>query len=288
VKPAARVTDLHTCPAHVGGPLLPPGSPDVIIGGLAAARVTDAATCEGPPDVVAQGATMVLLNGLPAARTDDPTVHGGTIVGGLSTVLIGGPTGAGAGLGTGLSLDGNPPTLIITPELCRQFRDSMARSFPGGRSQEQGSTIIRDADGNVSSFVGTGNGNSGSFSPDRNVPAGTRALGISHTHPYDATEGGMTNVSLSGGDAAYMINQGDQMIFAQSGDGQYMYMRTATTPANVDFTRTDDAQNARIGVLTSQGKSFDEASRIAARETAQRLGLAYYEGRNCKLDRVVP
>lgn len=57
-QPAARVTDMHTCPLvtgvvpHVGGPILPPGSPTVLIGGLPAARVGDLLTCAGPPDTI--------------------------------------------------------------------------------------------------------------------------------------------------------------------------------------------------------------------------------------------
>ncbi|MCS7314541.1 MAG: PAAR domain-containing protein [Bryobacterales bacterium] len=98
MKPAARVTDAHTCPMssgtvpHVGGPVLPPCAPQVLVGGLPQARISDLATCAGPPDVIAQGAATVLVQGLPAARQGDATAHGGAIVTGLSSVLIGGPT----------------------------------------------------------------------------------------------------------------------------------------------------------------------------------------------------
>lgn len=93
--PAARMTDMHVCPMvtgvvpHVGGPILPPCCPTVLIGSLPAARVTDMATCVGPPDMIAMGSMTVLIGGLPAARMMDPTVHGGMIVMGLPTVLIG-------------------------------------------------------------------------------------------------------------------------------------------------------------------------------------------------------
>jgi uncharacterized Zn-binding protein involved in type VI secretion len=93
--PAARITDMHTCPMvtvlvpHVGGPILPPGGVPVLIGNLPAARVTDLATCVGPPDVIAMGSFTVLIRGLPAARIGDPTAHGGVIVMGMPTVLIG-------------------------------------------------------------------------------------------------------------------------------------------------------------------------------------------------------
>jgi len=75
---------------HVGGPILPPGAPTVLIGGLPAARATDMATCTGPPDTIAKGSATVLIGNLPAARMGDSTSHGGAIVGGLPTVMIGG------------------------------------------------------------------------------------------------------------------------------------------------------------------------------------------------------
>jgi len=86
---AARVGDPHTCPAHVGGPIVPPGFPTVVVGGRPAARVNDLCQCEGPPDMIRAGAWTVLIGGVPAARRGDPTRHGGVIVAGLSTVLIG-------------------------------------------------------------------------------------------------------------------------------------------------------------------------------------------------------
>ena len=75
---------------HVGGPVLGPGAPTVLIGKLPAAVQGDMATCVGPPDSIAMGSTTVMIGGKPAARLGDPTTHGGTIALGLPTVLIGG------------------------------------------------------------------------------------------------------------------------------------------------------------------------------------------------------
>jgi uncharacterized Zn-binding protein involved in type VI secretion len=75
---------------HVGGPILPPGCPTVLIGSMPAARAGDMLTCVGPPDVIAMGSTTVLIGSMPAARMGDMTVHGGAIVLGLPTVMIGG------------------------------------------------------------------------------------------------------------------------------------------------------------------------------------------------------
>ena len=95
-QPAARVTDMQTCPMvtgivpHVGGPILPPCCGTVLIGGWPAARCGDMATCTGPPDAIAFGSLTVYIGGKPAARVGDETLHGGVIVKGCLNVLIGG------------------------------------------------------------------------------------------------------------------------------------------------------------------------------------------------------
>lgn len=95
-QPAARLTDMHTCPAangpvpHVGGPIIGPGVPTVLIGSLPAAVMGDNATCVGPPATIIKGSATVLIGNKPAARMGDNTAHGGVIVAGLPTVLIGG------------------------------------------------------------------------------------------------------------------------------------------------------------------------------------------------------
>ncbi len=92
---AARVNDMHVCPMvtgtvpHVGGSILPAGEPTVLIEGMPAARVGDMAVCTGPPDTIAMGSTTVLIGGMPAARMGDTTAHGGSIILGAPTVLIG-------------------------------------------------------------------------------------------------------------------------------------------------------------------------------------------------------
>jgi len=96
MPPAARLTDLHICPMitvlvpHVGGPIVGPGVPTVIIGKMPAAVVGDILTCVGPPDSIVKGSATVMIGGRPAARLGDLTAHGGVIVMGFPTVQIGG------------------------------------------------------------------------------------------------------------------------------------------------------------------------------------------------------
>ncbi len=96
MPPAARLTDMHTCPMttgpvpHVGGPIVGPGVPTVMIAKMPAAVIGDMVTCVGPPDTIIKGSATVMIGGKPAARLGDQTAHGGVIVAGAPTVMIGG------------------------------------------------------------------------------------------------------------------------------------------------------------------------------------------------------
>ena len=96
--PAARITDMHVCPMvtpglppipHVGGPVVSPGAPTVLIAMLPAAAIGSMCVCVGPPDAVIMGSATVLVSGIPLARMLDPTAHGGMIVAGAPTVMVG-------------------------------------------------------------------------------------------------------------------------------------------------------------------------------------------------------
>ena len=95
-KPAARIGDMHTCPAvtlpaipHVGGPVTGPGCASVLIGGKPAAALGDNCSCRGAVDTIVMGSAGVFFENKPAARAGDHCVHGGIISGGDASVLIG-------------------------------------------------------------------------------------------------------------------------------------------------------------------------------------------------------
>ena len=96
MPPAARLTDMTVCPLvtgvvpHVGGPIIGPGVPTVLIGMMPAAVMGDMVTCVGPPNSIVKGSATVMIGGMPAARMGDTTAHGGSIVAGAPTVMIGG------------------------------------------------------------------------------------------------------------------------------------------------------------------------------------------------------
>lgn len=157
MPPAARVTDMHVCPMvtvlvpHVGGPILPPGAPTVLIDFLPAATVTSMATCVGPPDVIIMGSTGVFINYMPAARLGDPTAHGGAIVMGSPTCIIGevgapspGAGGAGA-IAAGLAASGVNNPSDANASVYATGSPAAQESGPAdGQSTEQKSQIIKD------------------------------------------------------------------------------------------------------------------------------------------------
>jgi uncharacterized Zn-binding protein involved in type VI secretion len=85
MPPAARITDLHTCPVHPPNPIVT-GEVTVLIGYMPAARVSDK---EGCLDSIIMGEPSVKIGNKDAARLGDKTAHGGVIVKGCPTVIIG-------------------------------------------------------------------------------------------------------------------------------------------------------------------------------------------------------
>ena len=130
MPPAARVGDMHVCPMvtpgtppipHVGGPILPPGCPTVLIGMMPAARANDMCVCVGPPDSIAIGSPTVQIGNMMAARMGDMTMHGGSIVMGFPMVDIG-----VVGMGKPVTASPAPPVAAFkaaakagTPLVCK-------------------------------------------------------------------------------------------------------------------------------------------------------------------------
>lgn len=94
-KPIVTVGSMHVCPMcsgtvpHIGGPVIGPGSPNVLINGKPASLMGDLCTCAGGPDTIVEGVPTVLINGMPAVTLGCMTAHGGSVVQGEPTVIIG-------------------------------------------------------------------------------------------------------------------------------------------------------------------------------------------------------
>jgi uncharacterized Zn-binding protein involved in type VI secretion len=124
---------MHVCPMvtgiipHVGGPILPPCEPTVITGFMPQARITDMAFCVGPPDVILMGSPTVMVGCLMAARMGDPTAHGGVIVLGEFTVIIG-----EVGMGSPVVVTPMEPSLAAPgPSLLQQIAELIGAAVNG-------------------------------------------------------------------------------------------------------------------------------------------------------------
>jgi uncharacterized Zn-binding protein involved in type VI secretion len=177
--PASRLLDLHVCPMftllvpHVGGPVLPPCMPTVLTGKRPQARLSDTAFCVGPPDVIVTGAATVLVGGLPAARMTDKTVHGGMLVLGEFTVLIGGPTFA---LPPNIKLEGSSTfqrktirdmfMLSRTPTGAQLIADLGASGHPITIVEHTGTNGFCTPNNGTDAGDGTGTGSVIQYNPD--------------------------------------------------------------------------------------------------------------------------
>lgn len=315
--PAARAqVDMALCSKHPSAPLaIATGSPTVFINGMPAARVSDKIACaafivEGSGNVFIGGGSVRtgLINpgGLfvPVTQSDwsmladMPAVPEENKPGGAGRAAATAKASSGpakpVATGSDLAMRPRPidaPKKINLSPLQTTFDSLWGRSFPNGRSKEQGGVLVTDPAGKIGIVNSDGNsGTSGTFRPDFNVPAGVTIVGVMHTHPYDSKEGGYTGVSLSGGDVGNLVNDPKRKVsIAQSGNEQFMMLKTGATPTAVDSAAMNTATNARINALVADsGMSFSAASKQAARENAQKMGLAYYEGRNGVFKRVGP
>lgn len=93
-KQIVTVSTNHVCPMvtgttpHVGGPVIGPGCPGVLINGQPVALLGDTCVCCGPPDVIVQGCPGVLVDGVPVVLQDCMTAHGGVVPAGVPGVTV--------------------------------------------------------------------------------------------------------------------------------------------------------------------------------------------------------
>ena len=184
-----------------------------------------------------------------------------------------------------------PRTIRLSPVNRRLFSAERQASYPRGRSKEQGGTIVADASGTLSvEHLGGMGSTSGTFSPNlvSSNAAKFRVVGVFHTHPYDRTEGSYNGVSFSGADIAHLINNRYFISVVQSGPRLFAIVRTMQSPTWVDYNQLNKDQNAAVLRRTTQGRTFQQASRIEAEAIAPKYSLAYYQGSDGVLTRVSP
>ncbi|MBW1880819.1 MAG: hypothetical protein JRJ84_20890 [Deltaproteobacteria bacterium] len=183
--------------------------------------------------------------------------------------------------------------LVLPPELVQGVQAAWDASLPAGRAQEQGGIFVRNSDGSYEWERGAP-GSAGAFTPNHADVADDETLvGVGHTHPYAAHEGGHTDVSFSGGDIGAMATDPDNLQVVQSGESRFLVSRTAEFDALL--AGLDDAGRLVLRreiedfwdrQYTGAPGTLPEAAEIATRATCERYHLLYYRGRGSALDRV--
>jgi hypothetical protein len=224
----------------------------VLIGYLPAARVGDMALCVGPPDSIVMGSPTVLIGGMMAARIGDPTAHGGVIVAGLPTVLIGTAPGAPGGFGPGIVLTGTPAEQAQMAQILNNIRNSGPLGAAFIYSLESSATVTRfhigtsstDRHGNVVPLSTTGGGIT--IRPGDSI-SGDNEIYVDPTNliTYNGTDGNRHTETPEGlvlheaGHAA-LLNSGDPAQ-TTGGPNAERNVRTLTNPVRTEMGQVPEA-----------------------------------------------
>jgi hypothetical protein len=190
-----------------------------------------------------------------------------------------------------------PYMMTLPKELKDGMNKAWAGSLPGGKAQEQGGILVKDANHDYKWREGKAlpldQGGSGSFMPnyaDRDV--GEQLLAVGHTHPYAKDEGGHTNVSFGGDDLSNFVRSPERMQMIQSGAGQFVAARTPEFDKMVkdlDYfgkhelaEKMKDEYNA-ILKNPEDKRPLPERSRDATLAITRKYHLLYYEGKDGEL-----
>jgi hypothetical protein len=135
--------------------------------------------CVGPPDTVIQGEATVLIGNMPASRLGDKTAHGGAIVVGCPTVLIGMTAQAACMLaaakaGAAAVRKASEPKSEPWSELPDPSVSSGAGTSLGGMAGQVASAALSAA---------AGGGSSGGGEPEANKASGADASGTGQGQP---------------------------------------------------------------------------------------------------------
>jgi type VI secretion system secreted protein VgrG len=195
--------------------------------------------------------------------------------------------GSGSGIAARPKSPQDAPSRIDLTPLQAQFDELWKKSDApvAANDREHGGTIVTDRQGNLK-LINVEKGGKDYFKPNLQVGPGEMVQGVFHTHPKDRPE--EPSQGFSADDIAAMVRYNLNAIITQSGSDQFMYLRTAATPANISPGLIGSAHGLRVARAMENGMDQSAAMREAAKQTARAFELAYYEGSNGVLTRVSP
>jgi type VI secretion system secreted protein VgrG len=196
-------------------------------------------------------------------------------------------TAAGFSMATLPKSSQDAPSKIDLTAFQPKFAELWAKSdapLPAD-DREYGATLVTDRQGNLK-LINVEKGGKDQFKPNLQVGSGEMLQGVFHTHPKDSPE--EPSQSFSTDDIAAMFRYNLNVIVMQSGSDQFMYLRTAATPANISPGLIGSAHGLRVARAMENGMDRSAAKREAAKQTARAFDLAYYEGSKGVFTRVSP
>jgi hypothetical protein len=179
-----------------------------------------------------------------------------------------------------------PDALGVPAELKNGLEAAWAASFPEGKSLEQGGILVKTKDGKYVWRAGKGTSGA-SFKPNYSDVGPDEVLVASgHTHPYDASEGGHTDVAFSGGDLSNLVWQKERFKLVQSGTAQFGVAKTAEFDklvADADSPEKKLALRKEMNALwdstfKEEKGTFQERVKKASTTVCTKYHLVYYEG----------
>ena len=190
---------------------------------------------------------------------------------------------------------GDAPFEVRLPaRLQADFQRLWKDSFPD-KAHERGGTLVVDrATGELALVNEKGLGSSERrFIPDLRVDQSKyRAVGTFHTHPEFDQFGpnGLGDASFGGGDLQWFFENLRGTHIVQGAETQYMVAFTRETPPQVDTDELKRRAQQRLNELTSGRRILTPADAVhqVMKEMAAELKLAYYEGKDGTLTRVIP
>jgi len=183
--------------------------------------------------------------------------------------------------------------ITLPQELVAGMQYAWHKSFPKGKSQEQGGILVRRKDGSYKWKAGKA-GKSGAFRVNYEDVGRYEILLITgHTHPYDKSEGGHTDVSFSATDLANLVIGEEPAKVVQSGQSLFVVARTTKFNQLLKNLNIKGKQKlyAKIkktwynAVRTQRGNDFERID-AAILATCRKYHLVYYKGKGNLLKRV--
>lgn len=186
-----------------------------------------------------------------------------------------------------------PIEITLPKELVEGMAECWQKSFPKGKSQEQGGILVRKKDGSYKWKAGKP-GSSGAFTPNHgDADKDETLIAVGHTHPYDKSEESYTNMSFSGVDLAVMAVEKHSLEIVRSGEALFVVTRTeefnkkvAGLDANGKKNLLYEIYQNHLALFNMHQGELPDRVHATAKAICDKYDLLYYKGKDDKVMKV--